>query len=107
MCIRDRAKDVADGVVITADTLEDLAEKLGIDAAGLVRTMKDWNEDVAAGKDPFGRKDGLEPISGPFYAYKNTAYNSVSYTHLLTGILFEKRDVIGMRRLRSKRKPQP
>lgn len=69
------AKDIADGVVITADTLEDLAGKLGIDAAGLVRTMKDWNEDVAAGTDPFGRKDGLEPISGPFYAYKNTSYN--------------------------------
>ena len=61
--------------MITADTLEDLAGKLGIDAAGLARTMKDWNEDVAAGTDPFGRKDGLEPISGPFYAYKNTSYN--------------------------------
>ena len=69
------AKDIADGVVITADTLEELAGKLGIDAAGLARTMKDWNEDVAAGTDPFGRKDGLEPISGPFYAYKNTSYN--------------------------------
>lgn len=30
---------------------------------------------MAAGTDPFGRKDGLEPISGPFYAYKNTSYN--------------------------------
>ena len=29
------AKDIADGVVITADTLEELAGKLGIDAAGL------------------------------------------------------------------------
>lgn len=68
------AKDIADGVVITADTLEDLAGKLGIDAAGLARTMKDWNEDVAAGTDRLAaRTAGTD--QRPFYAYKNTSYN--------------------------------
>lgn len=69
------AKDTADGLLFTADTIEELAQKIGVDAAGLARTLRDWNEDVAAGTEPFGRIDGLEVISGPYYAYKNVSYN--------------------------------
>ena len=34
-----------------ADTLEELAEKMGIDPDGLVATVQKWNEDVSAGVD--------------------------------------------------------
>lgn len=38
--------------ITRADTLTDLAAKLGIDADGLVRTVRRWNENVAEGHDP-------------------------------------------------------
>jgi urocanate reductase len=70
------AKDVADGVVITANTIEELANKIGVDADGLAATLADWNALAAKGKDvKFGRKTGLAPISGPFYAYRNVSCN--------------------------------
>lgn len=53
-----------------ADTLEELAGKLGIDAAGLAATVRRYNELVAAGKDDdFGKPaDRLIPVvKPPFY----------------------------------------
>ena len=71
------AKDVADGVVFKADTIEELAKKISVDPDNLAATLATWNSNVKnKKKDPqFGRKTGLAPIEGPFYAYKNTAYN--------------------------------
>jgi 3-oxosteroid 1-dehydrogenase len=44
------------GLVETDDTLEGLAKKLGVDAAGLARTVERFNRHAAEGKDPdFGR----------------------------------------------------
>jgi hypothetical protein len=71
-----------------ADTLEGLAEQLGIDARGLTETVERWNAHCAEGHDPdFGRGDSafdrwwgdpafrgkregtLGPLdTGPFYA---------------------------------------
>jgi succinate dehydrogenase/fumarate reductase flavoprotein subunit len=39
--------------VFQADTLAELAEKIGVDAAGLETTIKEWNEAVANGSDPW------------------------------------------------------
>jgi flavocytochrome c len=52
-----------------ADTLEELASKLGIDPAGLVSTVDTWNGYVKVGNDPdFGRTEfGLEILEPPFY----------------------------------------
>lgn len=62
--------------LVTADTIEELAEKIGVNPDGLKRTLDAWNEDTAAGKeDPFGRIDGLAPITAPFYAYRNIPFN--------------------------------
>ncbi len=70
------AKDVADGVVLTAETPEALAELIGVNAAGLAATLADWNAMAAAGTDTkFGRITGIAEITGPFYAYKNVSYN--------------------------------
>ena len=67
---------VESGELVMADTIEELAEKIGVNAANLARTLAAWNEDTAAGNpDPFGRVDGLSPIEAPFYAYRNTPFN--------------------------------
>lgn len=52
-----------------AYTLEDLAQQAGIDPAGLVATVKRYNELVASGKDTDFEKDEVElPIGkAPFY----------------------------------------
>lgn len=71
------AKDVADGVVIKANTIEELAKLINVDAANLAATLNTWNNDMKnGGKDTqFDRVDGLKPITGPFYAYKNVSFN--------------------------------
>lgn len=68
-------KETLDGLVAAnqaycADSLTELAEKIGVNGANLEKTIKEWNADVATGKDnQFERATGLEPISGPYYAY--------------------------------------
>jgi len=67
---------VASGELVKADTIEELAEKIGVNVRGLARTLAAWNEDTTAGNpDPFGRIEGLQPIEAPFYAYHNTPFN--------------------------------
>ncbi|CAH0992347.1 3-oxosteroid 1-dehydrogenase [Sinobacterium norvegicum] len=76
------------GFMAIADNIDDLADKLGIDKAGLNSTVKNMNEDSVAGKDrEFGRGDTaydqyygdatvtpnpcMAPINeGPFYAIR-------------------------------------
>ena len=56
----------------TADTLDELAELAGIDAAGLARTVVEYNAAVAAGADSLGRKHLPVAIErAPFYAVRN------------------------------------
>ncbi len=71
------AKDVASGAVFTADTIEELAAKIGVEAANLKAALEQWNNDVNTFKadKQFGRLTGLAAITGPFYAYKNVSYN--------------------------------
>lgn len=70
------AKDVADGVVVTANTIEELAKLISVDPANLTATLATWNSDMGHKKDhQFDRKTGLEAIAGPFYAYKNVSFN--------------------------------
>jgi urocanate reductase len=69
-------QDLTDGVVKTADTIEELAAAIGIDGGNLAATLEAWNADMESGKDTdYGRKTGLMPISGPFYAYQNVSFN--------------------------------
>lgn len=58
------------GYVVSGNTPEELAEKLGIDAAGLSSTIALWNSDAAEnGTDSvFGRTD-ITAIDGPLYGY--------------------------------------
>jgi fumarate reductase flavoprotein subunit len=55
-----------------ADTLEQLATKIGVDPAALVATVNDYNEAQRTGRDAaFGRTHMPAPIgTGPFYAIR-------------------------------------
>lgn len=67
----DNLKEVENGLLQKADTLEALAQKLGIDAAGLTRTVSEWNASCEAGRDDaLGRRpETMTPLTeGPFYA---------------------------------------
>ena len=58
------------GKIAKADTIEELAERLGIDAKVLTRTIEIYNRDCEAGADSYyGKaKEGLLPImTPPFY----------------------------------------
>lgn len=64
-------KRIADGTIITADTIEELAASAGIDAARLARTIATYNEDCAQGRDSeFCKETHMRyPIATPpFYA---------------------------------------
>ena len=64
-------KLIEDGYVQKADTMEELAEKLGVPADALEKTVADYNGYVEAGvADPFGRVSyGTKIATGPFFAY--------------------------------------
>lgn len=62
--------------VYKGETLEELAQNAGIDAAGLAATVEAYNGYVQAGEDKeFGRAaDTLAKLEGPFYAIKTCPY---------------------------------
>ncbi len=69
-------KDIADGVVLEASSIEGLAKKIGADSEILSETLARWNRNSAKGTDPdFDRNTGIAPLSGKFYAYKNVSFN--------------------------------
>ncbi len=66
-------KYVKAGIVTEAQTVEELATKLGIDPTTLAKTVSDWNAIVASGNDyQFGRTTGMEHdlSKAPYYAIK-------------------------------------
>ncbi len=72
----DPARQLAAGRVTKAVSWEALATACGIDGAGLVRTVDDYNRGVADGRDAWGRrglnngKGALVPLrQPPFYAF--------------------------------------
>lgn len=62
--------------VFSASSIQELAEKAGIDPEGLQATVDKYNADVAAGKDSeFGRTEKLMPIeSDTYYAVRTVPY---------------------------------
>ena len=55
--------------MIQADTVEELAEKMGVDAATLKETFERTTRDAASGVDTLFEKEFLYPLdTPPFYA---------------------------------------
>ena len=68
---------IEDGFVIQADTIEELAEGLGLPADTLKETVDHYNELAYAGEDTdYGKEPfRLTPVdTAPFYGAKNTGY---------------------------------
>ena len=65
----DNMAEINSGIILKADTIEDLAVKAGLDATVLAATVAKWNAACAAGVDAeFGRASQLTPIAtAPFY----------------------------------------
>jgi fumarate reductase flavoprotein subunit len=59
------------GILKKAQTAEELAGRLAIDAGGLKQTIQDYNSAAGGGKDAFGRTLP-EPFNAPFYGIKVT-----------------------------------
>ncbi|WP_370614954.1 FAD-dependent oxidoreductase [Mumia qirimensis] len=81
-----------------ADTLADLADLAGIDAAGLVETVAAYNRAVEAGHDPaYGRTFLPAPIARPpYYAIRNHAITLVTFQGLDVDASFAVRDESGV-----------
>jgi fumarate reductase flavoprotein subunit len=61
----------AEGKVVRADTIEELAEAIGVPPASLAGAVTRYNADVEAGKDSMYLKEPsvMRPVAtGPFYA---------------------------------------
>jgi fumarate reductase flavoprotein subunit len=69
--LRNLASLVDSGILKKAQTAEELAGRLGIDADGLKQTIQDYNSVAGGGKDAFGRTLP-EPFSAPLYGIKVT-----------------------------------
>ena len=73
---KDNSVELEKGWIIKADTLAELAEKIGVDAAGLEKTVTRYNWYCEQGEDyEFGRAaKTLAPLSaeGPYYAMELT-----------------------------------
>lgn len=67
----DNMAEVDKGWLVKADTLEELAQKIGVDAEGLAATVAKYNEAVATGVDTeWGRELSMTTgiLQPPFYA---------------------------------------
>lgn len=68
--------EVEAGTLFYGETIEELAEAIGVPAFNLKAQLTVWNSCAENGEDPqYGRITGVEPITGPFYAYQNVPYN--------------------------------
>lgn len=100
-------KFIRNGYLFRGDTLEDLARATGIDAAGLVQTVHEYNKSAEAGQDAeFGRgttsfnrflgdpdhkpNPCVAPIKkGPFYAIKLVMGDLGTFDGLTTSVVGE------------------
>ncbi|MPW24731.1 FAD-dependent oxidoreductase [Alkalibaculum sp. M08DMB] len=81
-------KDLADGYepIAQADTIEELAEKAGIDVAGLLEQVQEYNDMCAEGYDEIFEKERqyMQPIEkGPFYCCRQNVGAYGSYGGIL------------------------
>jgi fumarate reductase flavoprotein subunit len=65
---------IADGHTVSADSLEELAEKINVDADTLKETIETYNAGMKAAEDEFGKaaSDDAVIVQAPFYASLRT-----------------------------------
>ncbi|MEG0757292.1 MAG: FAD-binding protein, partial [Raoultibacter sp.] len=72
-----REAALADGTLVQADSIETLAQAIGLDTTNLATTVQTWNTNADAGADPvLGRIKQLTALNeAPFYAWKTQNSN--------------------------------
>lgn len=77
-------KYIKEGIVVEANTIEELAGKIGVDAEGLKKTMEDYAGYQASGTDAeFGRESMELPLTqAPYYA----ALSAPAVHHTMGGV---------------------
>ena len=65
---------IASGHTVKGDTVEELAEKIGVDAEVLQATIDKYNEGMESGSDEFGKATSAESVIkvAPYYASLRT-----------------------------------
>lgn len=65
---------MADGHTVSGETIEELAEKIGVDGAVLKETIDKYNEGMKNGSDEFGKAASADAVieQAPFYASLRT-----------------------------------
>jgi fumarate reductase flavoprotein subunit len=99
----DLEPSLASGLLLQAETLDELAVKCGMPAAALAETIARYNAGVAAGRDPDFGRDGLCHHAGamlpiaeaPFYAYPSTTVVLATYCGLDVDAEARVHDVFG------------
>lgn len=59
-------EELSGGYIVKADTVEELAAALDLDADTLKKTIDDFNEGAAAGADALGRQGANAPDAAAF-----------------------------------------
>ena len=60
-------------LIAVADTIEELAEQMGVDADGLKETIESYNAGVESGEDEFGKETLTNKIeTAPFYGFRTS-----------------------------------
>lgn len=101
--LHDLQEPLARGLLIQADSLEELADRCGINGEVLRATVAKYNADVEAGRDSQFGRDGLcnhvgmmIPIKQPpFYAYPSVCFVTTTYCGLAVNERAEVLDVDG------------
>jgi predicted oxidoreductase len=72
----DNSAEVDKGWVKKADTIEELATKIGLEPADLARTVNKWNADMAAGHDTLFDRHITAEASSAYLSQATTEYSA-------------------------------
>lgn len=85
-----------EGSIVSADSLDDLAARCGIDGAALKATVEDYNRAVDSGRDRLGRRHMPRRIeTAPFYALPIASYTVRGFAGLRVDTGFRVLDADG------------
>ncbi len=101
--IFDFHRRITEGLMITAPTLEELADRIGVSSDRLAETVAAYNDLVrSGGEDPFGRKHLTHRFGSlvtieepPFYAYPSTSAIIATYAGITVNPKANVLDVFG------------